>query len=51
MISKTSLLKHSDKDFYFRNVYVFINKVKKLTIIKNNKQVKKNYNLIYEKQL
>ena len=36
-------MKHAEKNIYFRNVYVFIERVKNMTIIKENEMIKNNF--------
>ena len=35
-------MKHIKKNIYFKNVYLFIKKIKNLIIIKNNKMIREN---------
>ena len=42
-----SIIEHTEKDIYFKNVYVFIERVKNLTIIKKDESIKTNlYNCL-----
>ena len=41
------VIEHVEKDIYFKNIHVFIERVKDMTIIKKNKAVKRNlYNCL-----
>ena len=47
VVFETFSLKHSNKNLYFRNVHVFVNRIKKLTIIKKTKWYERIYDLVF----
>ena len=39
---------HVDKNIYFRNVYIFVDRIKNVIIIKSNKLIKNNFYIYFK---
>ena len=37
------LIKYTGKDIYFRNIYLFIDRIKEIAVIKSNKAIRTNF--------